>query len=136
MPDLTGLGSLFQFGTEVMKRIWPDATEADRAKQTLFLAEMETAHRERMAQIEANTIQAQNPSLLVSGPRPAIMWVCAAAFAINFLVYPVWMWTATVKGWPTPPAPPLSENLWELTMGMLGLAGMRSWEKGKGVARP
>ena len=135
MPDLTGLGSLFQFGTELMRRIWPDASEAEKGKLTMFLAEMETAHQERMEQIKANAAQAQNPNLLVSGPRPAIMWVCAAAFAINFLAYPIWVWIATVKGWPTPPAPPISENLWELTMGMLGLAGMRSWEKGKGVAR-
>lgn len=134
MPDLTGLGSLFEFGTELMKRIWPDATEADRAKQTMFLAEMESAHRERMEQIKANAAQAQSSSLFVAGPRPAVMWTCAAAFAVNFLIYPVWVWIATAKGWPTPPAPPLSDNLWELTAGTLGLAGMRSWEKGKGVA--
>lgn len=136
MPDLTGLGSVFDFGTELVKRLWPDANETERAKQTQLLAELEIFHKERVAQIEVNKAQATNPNILVSGGRPALMWVCVAAFAINYLIYPLWSWMATFRGWPVPAAPPLDAGLWELTFGMLGLAGLRSWEKGKGVARP
>lgn len=133
---MIGVDGLFQFGTEVLKRVWPDANEAERAKMALLLAELDAAHRERVAQIETNTAQAQNPSLFVSGPRPALMWICVGGFGLQYVVYPIWVWAAGIAGWPVPPMPPTSEVIWELTFGMLGLAGMRSWEKSRGVARP
>jgi hypothetical protein len=129
------IGSLFEFGTEAMRRIWPDATDSERAKQTLWLAELEQAHRERLAQVEINVAQAQHPSLFVSGPRPALMWVCVLGFALHYIAYPAWVAVATLAGWPIPPEPPTNPVLWELTLGMLGLAGFRSFEKAKGVAR-
>lgn len=135
MPDITGLGSIFEFGAEAIKRIWPDANEAERAKQSLLLAELDAAHRERVAQIGINVEQAKNPSLFVSGARPALLWVCVIAFSTQYIVYPLWLWVASFAGLPTPPEPPINSALWELTMGMLGLSGLRSWEKSKGVAR-
>ena len=135
MADLTGIGSIFEFGTEAIKRIWPDASDAERAKQTLLLAELDAAHRERLAQIDTNTAQAANPSLFVSGPRPALMWICVIAFGLQYIGYPAWIWIASSIGLPAPPAPPANDVLWELTFGMLGLAGLRSWEKSKDVAR-
>jgi hypothetical protein len=129
------IGSIFEFGSEAIRRIWPDATEAERAKQTLLIAELEQAHRERLAQVEINVAQAQNPNLFVSGPRPALMWVCVIGFALQYIGYPAWVAVATMGGWAIPPEPPTNAVLWELTVGMLGLAGFRSFEKSKGVAR-
>ena len=129
------IGSLFDFGTEAMRRIWPDATEAERAKQTLWLAQLEQAHRERLAQVATHTAQAQPPSLFVSGPRPALLWVCVIGFALQYIGYPAWVALGTMFGWPIPPEPPTNPVLWELTVGMLGLAGFRSYEKSRGVAR-
>ena len=135
MTDITGIGSIFEFGTEAIKRIWPDATDAERAKQTMFLAELDAAHRERLAQIETNTAQANNPSLFVSGARPALLWVCVVAFSLQYIAYPLWVWIATSFHIAVPQEPPANNVLFELTFGMLGLAGLRSWEKTKGVAR-
>ncbi len=104
MPDLTGIGSIFEFGTEAIKRIWPDASDAERAKQTLLLAELDAAHRERLAQIDTNTAQAANPSLFVSGPRPALMWICVIAFGLQYIGYPTWIWIASSMGMPARPA--------------------------------
>ena len=79
--------------------------------------------------------EAGNPSVFVSGWRPFIGWVCGAALCFQYLVRPFWVWGAAV--WlPDSPVPPtLDGMLWELIMGMLGIGGLRTVEKWKGVAR-
>ena len=74
--------------------------------------------------------------------RPAIGWVGAAAMAYQFLAYPllVWSWTWMQAEQIVPqevkPPPMLdTEALWVILSGMLGIAGMRSFEKTRGVAR-
>ena len=88
MADLTGIGSIFDFGTAIINRIWPDAQEAEKAKLSVLLAEIDAAHRERVAQIETNTAQAQNQSLFVSGARPALLWCCVLVCFYSYSLYP------------------------------------------------
>lgn len=87
-----------------------------------------------IAQTEVNKAEATNPSLFVAGWRPAIGWVCAAALGYQFMLYPLLSWFAVaVLG--TDKAPPglnMSE-LFPLIFGMLGIAGMRSFDKLKGI---
>lgn len=87
-----------------------------------------------IAQTEVNKAEATNPSLFVAGWRPAIGWVCAAALAYQFMLYPLLSWFA-VAVLVTDKAPPglnMSE-LFPLIFGMLGIAGMRSFDKLKGI---
>jgi hypothetical protein len=95
-----------------------------------------------LAQMEVNKTEAQNQNLFVAGWRPAIGWVGAAAMAYQFLAYPllVWSWTWMQAEQIVPqevkPPPMLdTEALWVILSGMLGIAGMRSFEKTRGVAR-
>lgn len=133
--DLTGLGSLFDFGSEVLKRVWPDASEAEKAKLTMFLAQLDAEAKAQQAQIAVNQAEAANPSAFVSGWRPAVGWICVLALAYQYVVYPLLLWLAMF--WPnlTAPKPVLSDVLYELLFGMLGMAGMRTYEKLKGVTR-
>lgn len=94
------------------------------------------------AQTEVNRAEAGHRSVFVAGWRPAIGWVGASALAYQFLLYPllVWSWhLLQVTGWvPADLKPPPmldTEALWVILSGMLGIAGMRSVEKVKGVAR-
>lgn len=94
------------------------------------------------AQVEVNKVEAAHASLFVAGWRPAIGWIGAMAMAYQFLSYPllVWVWAAMqAKGWvpTTLPVPPMLETdaLWVILTGILGIGGMRSFEKTKGVAR-
>ena len=81
----------------------------------------------------ANKAEAAHPSLFVSGWRPFIGWVCGAALTFNYIVRPLWIWTAAVW-WPETPVPPsLDEMLWELMFAMLGLGGLRTFEKVKAL---
>jgi hypothetical protein len=90
-----------------------------------------------LAQVEANKIEAQHPSLFVAGWRPAIGWICATGVFVQFIVYPMlllyaawfnyWLGTSIV-------VPNLmSAMLMELVLGMLGLGALRTIEKFRGV---
>lgn len=133
--DLTGLGSLFDFGNEILKRVWPDASESEKAKVTMFLAQLDAEAKAQQAQIAVNQAEAGNPSTFVAGWRSAVGWICVLALGYQYVIYPILLWL--LMFWPNlvAPKPVLSDVLYELLFGMLGLAGMRSWEKIKGVAR-
>lgn len=86
-------------------------------------------------QAQANIEQAKHPSIFVSGSRPAIMWICAFALAWQYILAPITSW-ALVVWYPMVTLPTLqTEELTGLIMALLGLGGMRSLEKTKGVAR-
>lgn len=88
-----------------------------------------------LAQAQANTEQAKHSSLFVAGARPAIMWICALGLLTNFFIMPIAEWAVAI--WmPGTPLPQLDTGeLMTLTLSLLGLGGMRSFEKTKGVAR-
>lgn len=94
------------------------------------------------AQLEVNRVEAASASLLVAGWRPAIGWIGAFALGYQFLVYPllIWAW-ALLQARGVVPAglqhPPMldTDALWVVLSGMLGIAGLRTAEKVKGVAR-
>lgn len=112
----------------VVQTIWPDKT--DQEKQQLAAAVMIV-----QGQIETNKAEASNPNMFVAGWRPFIGWVCGLALVYQYLVRPLAAWAFAIGGHPLPPMPGLDDNLWELLLGMLGLGGLRSFEKVKGVAR-
>ena len=101
------------------------------------LATLADKHAQELAkgQIEANTQQAKHPSLFVAGARPAIMWICALGLLTQFFIMPIAEW-ATAIWMPEVLLPELNMGeLMTLTLSLLGLGGMRSFEKSKGVAR-
>jgi hypothetical protein len=108
----------------------PDPSAREKALQSL-LGLLQQADQEQMA---VNEREALHASLFVAGWRPAIGWICAAALAFEYLFSPLGQWVGFVVGYPVPKPPTLSEHLWELLMGMLGLGALRSLEKIKGAS--
>jgi hypothetical protein len=87
----------------------------------------------QQGQMEVNKVEASSSSVLVAGWRPYIGWVCGTAFAINFVVGPLASWATSLFGHSVIfPVLNMTE-LMPVLMGMLGLGGMRSWEKVNGV---
>lgn len=80
-------------------------------------------------QADINAAEAANPNIFVSGWRPAIGWIGAAGLAYQYVVRPF----AIGAGWHDLPS--LDSSLMELVTAMLGLGGLRTFEKIKGVAR-
>ena len=75
---------------------------------------------------EINKIEAQHRNVFVAGWRPAIGWVCAFALAYNFVIRDLLVWWVGVET--APPALQM-EHLMTVLIGMLGLGGMRTFEK-------
>jgi hypothetical protein len=89
-----------------------------------------------LAQIDLAKADAQSGDAFQRRWRPAIGWTCAFALAYQFLVRPLAPWALTVAGVSVPEMPPLvMGELWPLMLGMLGLGGMRSYEKVRGSAK-
>ena len=63
-----------------------------------------------------------------------IGWVCALALAYQYLLKPLAMGILPNFGIAIAPLPGLDDNLWQLMMGMLGMGGLRTFEKVQGVA--
>jgi hypothetical protein len=87
------------------------------------------------AQADINLEQAKHPSIFVSGSRPAILWICALGLAWQFFLAPLMNWIVVVTGSSIQPPVINTEGLMTLTLSLLGLGGLRTAEKWKGVAR-
>lgn len=127
--SMTGLGEVADLATTVIGKIWPDKTEAEKAQLAAALAIVQ-------GQLDTNKVEAANPSVFVAGWRPAIGWICGLALAYTFVLYPLLLWASAL--WAPGIKPPVLGNdsmLFELLLGMLGLGGLRTFEKVKGVAR-
>lgn len=83
-----------------------------------------------------NAIEARHRSIFVAGWRPFIGWVCGLALCYQFLLHPVIAWLVTIL-MTVPLYPPEMDTaaLYSVLLGMLGLGGLRTVEKAKGISR-
>jgi hypothetical protein len=56
------------------------------------------------------------------------------ALACQYIARPLVQWAGIVLDHPLPTLPGIDDNLWQLMLGMLGLGGLRTFEKTKGIA--
>jgi hypothetical protein len=131
------LGSIIETVGKVADDLF--TSDKERAQAALDAYNAET-HRAEL-QTDINKVEAAHSSLFVAGWRPAVGWVGVAAMAYQFVLYPflVWGWTAMqAAGWISPdlPAPPIlaTDALWIILTGILGIGGLRSFDKAKGTA--
>ena len=101
------------------------STMADRHAQELALA-----------QVEVNKAEAASGSVWKGGWRPFVGWVCGTAFAYHFVIQPLAIFGLAAYGMEVPELPNFEMGqLMTVLMGMLGLGGLRSFEKYKHVAK-
>ncbi len=100
-------------------------TKAQLAHQIATMSERH-AQEIALAQISVNKAEA-SAGTFRGGWRPAVGWVCALGFGVNFLISPI----AAGFGFIVPQAD--VATMMPVLMGLLGLGGMRSFEKSKGI---
>lgn len=115
----------------ILERIFPDPRERDKAIQGL-LAQLQQTDA---AMLEVNKIEAQSPSIFVSGWRPYIAWVCGLGMTWTFLLQPFAAWCLVITNHPIPLPVLDTAPLYALVVSMLGLGTFRMAEKIEGVAR-
>ena len=93
------------------------------------------SQEQMLAQLEVNKVEAASSSIFVSGWRPATGWVCVLGMAGNFIVTPFANFVlALLEVQVFIPLVPLDTML-PVLLGLLGLGGLRTLEKAKGVHR-
>lgn len=130
------LGSIFDIGRSILDRVFPDPAARAAAELELLKAQQEGAFKEMdaalqlsLAQTNINAVEASSQSLFVAGWRPAVGWIGVAALSYQYLLRPLAPWLLTATGHAVPDMPGLDGGLFELVSLMLGLGGLRSYEK-------
>ena len=122
--------------TQLLDKFIPDKDQ--KARLAHELATMSERHAQELAkgQIEVNKAEATNRSTFVAGWRPFIGWTCGVALAWHFVLYPVVSFLVILSGEVLPPLPVFDmDSLMTILLGMLGLGGLRTFEKFKGVSK-
>lgn len=112
---------------DVINKIWPDKSEQEKAQLAAAVSLVQ-------GQLDINKVEAASPNPFTSGWRPAIGWVCAGALVSQYILRPWVQWVCLIVGHPLPPLPGIDDQLWQLMGGMLGMGGLRTFEKVRGVA--
>jgi hypothetical protein len=112
----------------VVNKLWPDKSQEERDQLAAALALVQ-------GQMDINKAEAASSSVFTSGWRPAIGWCCAAALALQYIGRPLLQWVGAVSGHSWPALPGVDDNLWQLMLGILGLGGLRTFERVKGVTK-
>jgi hypothetical protein len=123
---------LLPFISTVIDKIFPNAEDAQKAQAEL----LKLAQQSDFKQMEINLAQSTSDNVFISGARPCIMWVCAFIFGYNYLLQPLFIFILTLfdKQITTLPVFKIDEIL-PVLLGMLGLGGLRTFEKIKGITR-
>ena len=133
--SLDPVTALLDVGGKLIDKLFPDPTQKAAANYELLKlhqqGQLEILAQEialAKTQTDTNTEEAKSANWFVAGWRPYIGWVCGTGLAYQFLVFPILI--AFV-----PKVVSLDMGtLLTLLLGMLGLGGMRTYEKSKGVS--
>lgn len=129
--DLLGIGSVIEGVGKVAEHF----VTTDKERMAMELENRKLDQQNDMAQLEVNKNEAQNTSLFVSGWRPFVGWVCGFALFYVALLDPIARFVAQVLLNYTGGFPVIDTTItMQVLFGMLGMSGMRSFEKSKGVA--
>lgn len=113
----------------------PDPERRDKARMEAEATLLSLLGQQQQGQVEINKQEAASPHLFVAGWRPFIGWVCGVGLGYTYVVAPIWAWWLTLY-YPSSSMPVLpTDNLFELVLAMLGLGGLRTFEKLKGVSK-
>jgi hypothetical protein len=127
---------------KVIDRAWPDPTE--KAKAAIAIEEMrqagefkaiDAALQQAQMQADVNTEQAKSADPFTSRARPFIMWTCGVSLGYAAIIDPFARFIAAVAYQYAGPFPAVDTTITlQILLGLLGLGGMRTYEKSKGVA--
>ena len=118
-----GIDDAISAGLQIVNKFIPDPNQRQEAEAAL----RDSLQSWDQQQNTVNANEAENTNWFVSSWRPSIGWVCSFALAYQYIVRPF----AVGFGWHDLPV--LDSSLMELVTAMLGMAGLRTYEKTLGV---
>jgi len=129
------VGSILPVVGEVIDRLVPDKAGAAKARQDIEAALVKAENDGRLGQLEINKVEAAHRSTFVAGWRPFCGWVSGFALLYHFILSPLVMFGLDIAmvDYSLPVFD--IDALLTVLLGMLGLGGLRSFEKFKGVSK-
>lgn len=128
------LGPIFEIGKTLIDRFFPDPEKKREAEMELVRMAADGELKQVIAQLEINAREAAHPSVFVAGWRPFFGWCGGLGFLYSTIVQPMLMWYGVSHNWPTPPEINI-DLLWVVITGMLGIGGLRTFEKARNVSK-
>ena len=128
------LGPIFDIGKTLLDRFVPDPEKKAAAEMELVKMAADGELKQIIAQLEINAKESAHPSLFVAGWRPFFGWAGGVGFIYSVMLQPMMAWYASIRGWPAPPVLNI-DLLWVVITGMLGIGGMRTFEKSRGATK-
>jgi len=125
---------VLEIGRTLIDRFFPDKEAARKAEAEFLTMAAEGELKQIIAQLEINAREAAHPSIWVAGWRPFFGWAGGFAFVYATIAQPLLTWWAATRGLPAPPTLNL-DLMWTVITGMLGIGGLRTWEKQRRVAK-
>lgn len=120
---------------KIFDRVIPDKAAAERAKAEFAAVGQAQEFQLAVQQIVVNAKEAEHPTLFVAGWRPFVGWTGACAFAYVAIVEPFARFIAQVGFGYAGAFPEIDTTLtMQVLLGILGLGGLRTYEKQKRVA--
>ena len=125
--------------TELLDKVVVDQDEKARLAYEISTLAERQAHEVALAQIDVNKAEAANAGggwmgLFRAGWRPACAWMGVIAMGWHMLLQPLVLFFYAISGGDVPPMPEFDMNsLMTILLGLLGLGGMRSLERIRGV---
>lgn len=132
--SLDPISAALDLGTTLISRIFPDPAQQAEAKLKLLELQQSGELASMTAQTEINKIEAGSTSIFVSGWRPFVGWICGSSFALHFVLLPIVNFALVADGHKEVVLAFDMSTLMTVLMGLLGLGGMRTYEKVQGVA--
>jgi hypothetical protein len=119
---------MLQLGKSILDRFIPDPAQKAAAELELLKMTQEHDFKQVMAQLEVNAQEAQHRSIFVAGWRPFVGWVCGVGLAYQAIGHNILNWIASMNN--ATPLPPIDSDLLIYILGaMLGIGGLRTYEK-------
>ena len=129
------INAIIPLVSTVLDRLIPDNNAKEKVKQEIEKTLIANATQISLSQAETNKIEAAHRSVWVAGWRPCLGWISALSFLFMFILQPLAQWVSALLGLVVVLPEFQTDVLMELTFAMLGLAGLRTYEKQKGLTK-
>ena len=128
------ISALLNIGNTLINKLFPDPAQAAQAQLALMKMQQDGDLAAISGQMEINKVEAGSSSVFVAGWRPFAGWVCGIGLAYVSIIEPIARLIATLVGY-TGDFPSIDTTLtMQVLLGMLGMGGLRTLDKIKGVA--
>jgi len=120
---------------DVLDRFFPDKEKAEQAKREIESQLTQHLANIDLAQLEVNKEEAKSRNVFIAGWRPFIGWTCGIALCWTYILQPIAQFVLAQTGHLIDLPGLDMSTMMPVLLGMLGLGGLRTWEKYKGLTK-